>query len=149
MLAGLTGAAVAGTSSATFPATATVVPACAVSAANLQFANVGNISSASGFAGSQAQTTISLACNDATLNATVELDKQPMVNATDGTTVLAYNLFQDASLTTPWGTTAQSEAKTLAATYGIQSLTVYGQIPAQPNVVAGAYAAPVNVTVSY
>lgn len=145
----MTGSAFAGQSTATIPVTATVVPACSISAQNLQFADVGNISAESGFAGEQAQTTLSLTCNSSGMNATVELDKQPMLNVSDGTTALSYSLFQDAALSLPWGTVADSTAKILTASYGQQNLTVYGQIPAQTNVIAGAYSAPVNVTVTY
>jgi spore coat protein U-like protein len=125
------------------------VPACAVSAQNITFPSVGNISSASGFTGVQAQTTLNLECNQTGLSVTVELTTAPMLNATDGKTTIAYGLFQDAGLTTPWGTKALSQAKVIAAAYGQQNLTVYGQIPAQSNVVAGVYSAPVTVNVSY
>jgi hypothetical protein len=63
LMLGLAGVAEAGTATTTFPVTATVVPACAVSAQNITFPSVGNISSASGFTGVQAQTTLNLECN--------------------------------------------------------------------------------------
>lgn len=149
LLVGLTGSAFAGEASSTIPVTATVIPACAITAANMQFAAVGNISPESGFAGETTQAVLALTCNDTSLSATVELDKQPMLNSTDGVTAISYNLFQDAALSLPWGTTADNTAMTLVSAYGANPLTVYGQIPAQPNVVAGVYSAPITATVSF
>lgn len=147
---GMTGVAVAGTATTTFPVTATVDSACSVVAQNLQFPNVGNISAESGFAGASAQTSIYLTCNDSNATpVTLELDAQPLTNVGDGTTVMAYGLFQDASLTTPWGTTAQGESQEVAGGLGQKVLTVYGQIPAQPNVIAGFYEATINITATY
>lgn len=148
LLAGLTGSAIAGTATTTIPVTATVIPACAISAANMNFTAVGNISSSSGFTGSTSQTSLTVTCN-ASVSATIELDKQPMLNTTDNTSVITYNLFQDAAMTLPWGTATASQAKTLAAAYGSAKLTVYGQIPAQNNVVAGTYSAPITATVTF
>jgi len=147
---GMTGAAVAGTATTSLPVTATITQACAITATNMQFADLTSLSADSGFTGATSQTNIALTCNDANMNAVIELDAQPMVNlASPADPAITYNLFQDAARTLPWGTEADGTAMTLASVYGKTDLNVFALIPIQDNVVAGAYSAPINVTVTY
>ncbi len=63
--------------------------------------------------------------------------------------IINYGLFQNAALTTNFGNTVNTD--TLAGT-GVgtaQTITVYGQVPAQASPAPGSYADVVNVTVTF
>ncbi|MGH8280664.1 MAG: Csu type fimbrial protein [Gammaproteobacteria bacterium] len=80
---------------------------------------------------------------------------------TSGTSQLQYNLYTTASLTTIWGDGSggtQTVADMITGTCtgpggrncsGSQPDTVYGNIPATQNVVAGSYTDTINVTVAF
>jgi spore coat protein U-like protein len=72
-----------------------------------------------------------------------------------GTAQLAYNLYMDSAHSRVWGngtggSVVVSDSYHLAAGPGtMRSYTVYGQIPANQNVPAGAYADTIIATVTY
>ena len=128
--------------------TATITPACTVQATDMQFPSSGDLSPASGFTGAAAQSMITLTCNDYR-TATVELTKSPMVRAGAPSPAIAYDFFQDAARTLPWGVSSQAlSIATNTRVYG-QQIPVYGLIPPQPTVPAGVYQAPVRVDVAF
>ncbi len=69
----------------------------------------------------------------------------------NGTNTLTYNLYTTANLTTIWGNGTGGTGN-IVQTYKNKSTTqfnVYGQIPAQQNVVSGSYSDSITVTVSF
>ncbi len=68
-----------------------------------------------------------------------------------GINTLTYNLYTTASLTTVWGNGIGSTGD-IVQTFKNKSTTmfnVYGQIPAQQNVMPGSYSDSITVTVSF
>lgn len=66
---------------------------------------------------------------------------------TSGASQLDYNFYTDATRTVIWGDGVSGT--TVSATGTAVDLTVYGRIPPQQNVTAGAYSDRVVVTISY
>lgn len=143
----------AATASGTLTVNATVVSACLISNGTLSFGSY-DPTAASATNGS---TTLTLTCTPGTAyniglsagagsGATVALRQ-----LTNGANTLGYKLFRDASRTLNWGVTIGTD--TLAGTTSSVSLTntitVYGQVPAQQTAVAGSYADTVAITVTY
>ena len=156
LLAGMLGAprlVEAATASGTLTVNATVVSACLISNGTLSFGNY-DPTSASVTNGS---TTLTLTCTPGTAyniglsagagtGATVALRQ-----LTNGANLLGYKLFRDSGRSLNWGVTIGTD--TLSGTTSVVSLTntitVYGQIPAQQAAVAGSYADTVAITVTY
>ncbi|HTV84227.1 MAG TPA: spore coat protein U domain-containing protein [Dyella sp.] len=135
--------AVAGTASTTFAVTANVSQACAATANPMNFASVGTTSSTSGFAGEASTTTIAVQCN-AAFPVSVALTPGAL---TIGGQPVTYNLYQDSAHTLPWGTGTSAES--ITGTDGTQTLTVYGELPAQADIPAGTGSGVTNVALSF
>jgi spore coat protein U-like protein len=71
-----------------------------------------------------------------------------MANPANGQKI-NYGIYQDASMTLPWGVTSGSDAVSGTATGLTQSYNAYGQIPAQATPVGGSYADTVVITLTY
>jgi len=149
-LAGVTPhAAWAASTTTTFNVTATVVATCTVSATNVAFGNYGS---------TQLDSTgaVSIACTNLAPY-TIELDAGAGSGATvaarkmtgPSSQTLGYSLYQDASRTLLWGTTAGSNSVAGTGNGATQSLTVYGRVPATQYPTAGSYTDTVTVTVTY
>lgn len=146
---GCTGAG-SGTAMSSTDVSATVLKACNVTASDLGFGTVGDLSSA--VAG---QSALNLLCTRGT-GYTVALDgglsgaADPAARrmAAGGREGVLYGLYQDAARTRPWGTAASA---TLGGTgtASRQSIPVYGLVPPQPTPSPGAYADTIVVTVTY
>lgn len=134
--------------------TASVTDACLVSGGNLNFGDYdplsGNPVNASG--------DFTVTC---TLNtpATITLgqgdnpgagstDDTPVRQMSDGTNVLEYTLYTDASHTTPWGNT-DTTGLGIVGTGNPETISVYGTIPGGQNVPSGNYADTVVITVTF
>lgn len=73
---------------------------------------------------------------------------------TSGGNVLNYNLYTDSTLTTVWGDGSAGTATVVTAISKAQALagvtnTVYGNIPAQQDVIPGSYTDTITVTVTF
>ena len=138
----------AATATATIAVSATVLSFCTIAALPLAF---GNYSSAA----VNATTTVTVGC---TLGTTynVGLDVGQGTGATVAqrkmtfnTNTLGYALFSDAARTVAWGNTVGTNTVTGTGTGGTQTLTVYGQVPANQLVAPGAYTDLVTATITY
>lgn len=62
---------------------------------------------------------------------------------------LNYTLYRDAARTNNWGSTIGTDTVSGTGTGLLQTLTVYGQIPASQTPLAGSYSDTVTVTLTY
>lgn len=130
-------------------ASANFANACYVSTAtDLNFGSATNLST------ERNQTsTISLRCPNNT-NWRVALNYGANATGTTrrmigpGSSYITYQLFQDAARTVTWGNTTSTDVPG-TGTNATQTLTVYGRVPAQPVVSAGAYSDTVTITLTY
>jgi spore coat protein U-like protein len=149
LLAG--GLARAATSTASMLVTANVPTTCSVSAAPLPFGLYSLVTPAT------ANTAIAVLCSAGTPYS-VGLDAGTGAGASGttramtqvaGAASLAYNLYSDNAMSTPWGGTVGINTVAGIGTGSGQTLTVYGRIAAGQNVPVGAYADTVTVTLTY
>jgi len=131
-----------------FSLTVIIQSACTISANSLSFGN---------YSGAQlrATTTLSVTCTD-TIPYNVGLNAGTATGATvtnrlmtgPGGTLLHYTLFSNSSYSTNWGNSAGSWVSG-TGTGGAQTLTVYGQIPANQQAISGTYTDTITATVNY
>jgi spore coat protein U-like protein len=146
----------AGSATTTMQVQITLVASCAVSATTLNFGSgVGLLTTA--VTGS---TTLSVTCSNTTPY-NVELDGGTVTGSTvasrlmAGTatgntgTTLGFQLYSNAGLSTVWGNTVGTNTVTGTGTGAAQTLTVYGQVPAQTTPKPDTYQTTINVTVAY
>lgn len=142
----------AGSASAQFNVTATVLDNCAVSAGDLAF---GTYSASSGTA-TTASSAIQVTCTTS-LAYTIGLDGGTTAGdvtaraMSDGAShTLGYGLYTSSGYSTIWGDGTGGTATVAGTGNGAaQSVTVYGRIPAAQFVTAGNYSDLVTVTVNY
>ncbi len=152
------GAAQAGTTTASFNVTATVLSNCVTSATNLAFPNY-----TPGAGAKSGSSTISVNCTKGT-GYTVALNAGTTTGTAftqrllaSGANTLQYNLFKDAAFTTVFGDgTGSSQTATGTgagmAAASATSITVYGQLPdsvTNQAATPGTYADTITVTVTY
>lgn len=144
-----------GTATATFNVTLTLQANCAISANPLSFGTNGVLSTAV-----NQQSTLSVTCTNTTPY-NVGLDGGTVAGSTvtsrlmagtatgnTGTTV-GFQLYQDAGHTTIWGNTQGTNTVAGTGTGSAQSLTVYGQVPAQSTPKPDTYQTTVTATVYF
>jgi spore coat protein U-like protein len=129
--------------------TAQINPTCSISANALTFPN---------YAGAlvTGSTTLSVSCTNTTwynvgLNAGTGSggsDTNPRMMTGPGGRHLKYSLFSDSGRTTNWGNSAPNWVFGIG-TGSAQTLTVYGQIPANQNTISGTYTDTIIATVNY
>jgi spore coat protein U-like protein len=151
------GGANAGTTTTTFPVTATVATNCLVSATALGFGTytqgAGNVNQTS---------TVNVNCSLGTgFNVGLNAGSTPAATVTtrkmlNGANQLAYTLYSDAARSVNWGNTVGTNTVPgTGAGFGagnVVALTVYGQVPdsaANQGVPAGNYTDTVLVTVTF
>ncbi|GAP66686.1 putative spore coat protein, late developmental [Mizugakiibacter sediminis] len=160
-LAGIGVQAQAGTDSATFNVTATVINSCKVVAANnIGFGNY-DPAGANNTTPLDASGSVQVRCTKNT-NAAVTLNQganpatgstcaSPSRQMTDGgSNRLGYAIYKDAARSQPWGCDATNQASFTST--GIASpitLTTYGRVAAGQDVPAGSYTDTVSVTVTF
>lgn len=141
----------AGTASGTLGVSMTINGACVFSSsAPVAFAAQGVLTSAV-----TANGSISVQCTN-TLPYTVALNAGLGTGATTsarkmtaGGATVNYALYRDSGLTQNWGSAAGTDTSAGVGNGAVQTLTVYGQVPAQTTPAAAAYADTVNVTITY
>jgi spore coat protein U-like protein len=144
-------AANAGTATTTMPVSMTITAGCTVTATAVAFTTQSTLAAATTASG-----TLGVTCTNTTPY-TIGLDKGGNVGATTTvrkmtgplSAIINYGLYQNSALTTNFGNTVGTD--TVAGT-GIgtsQTITVYGQVPAQSSPAPGSYADVVNVTVTF
>jgi spore coat protein U-like protein len=155
VLPSMSGAAVYsnGTNIATFDVTLTLVANCVIAANPLSFGtNQGVLTS-----NVSVNTTLSVTCSNTTpynvgLNAgtgTGSLGTTRFMSGTGANTAtVAFNLFQ-ASGSTLWGNTQGTNTLGGVGNGSAQTLTVYGQIPAQTTPMPDAYKSTITATVYF
>jgi spore coat protein U-like protein len=141
------------TANAIMPVTIEIVRSCIVSASDLDFgAYVSN--SATPAIG---QTTISLSCG-AGVTVEISLDagtspgnntsrRQMLLDTDNGR--LDYDLFQDPGRTIHWGDRSGRDTLEVLTTDAVQTVPVYGEIPAGQRARDGTYSDMITITVHY
>ncbi|AYY55954.1 spore coat protein U [Burkholderia multivorans] len=144
-----------GTATATFTVTLTLQPNCTIAANPLNFGTNGVLATAI-----NQQTTLNVTCTNTTPY-NVGLDagtvtgssvaSRLMAGTSTGntTTTVAFQLYQDAGRTTIWGNTQGTNTVAGTGTGAAQSLTVYGQVPAQATPKPDTYQTTVTATVYF
>ena len=144
-------AASAGTATTTMPVTMTITAGCTVSATTVAFGTQPTLTSATSATG-----TLSVTCTNTTPY-TVGLDKGGGAGATTSarkmtgpaSAIINYGLYQNAALTTNFGNTVGTDTVAGTGIGTAQTITVYGQVPAQTSPAPGSYADVVNVIVTF
>jgi len=143
--------AMAATSTSTFQVTATVAASCQISTTNLAFGAYTG-------AATTATSTISVTCTSTTLynvglnagtatGATVTT--RQMTGSANANALLNYALYRDSAHTLNWGNTVGTDTMSGSGSGAVQSLTVYGQIPASQIVAPGSYTDTITATITY
>jgi len=131
-----------------FSLTVVIMTTCTISANPLSFGNYSG-------AVLRATTNLSVTCTDTTpynvgLNAgtaTGATVTNRMMTGPSGA-LLKYSLYSNSSYTTNWGNSAGSWVSG-TGTGAAQTLTVYGQIPANQYTISGTYTDTITATVTY
>lgn len=132
----------------TITVTATVLAVCTITAAPLVFGNYASTTL-------DATTTLLVLCTPSTTydvglsvgsgtGATVAARKM-----TNGVSTLNYGLYTDPARTVAWGHTTGTDTLPGAGNGLVQTLTVYGRIPANQFVGPGVYTDVIVATVTY
>jgi len=145
--------AISATATDTFQVTATVLGSCSVSATDLAF---GDYTPTSGTALDQT-STVTVTCTNGTsytvgLNAGLNDDGNGVTGRRmvyNTTNFLAYALYSDSGRTTNWGNTPPTDTVGGTGSGSGQAITVYGRVPINQYVTAGAYLDTITVTVTY
>jgi spore coat protein U-like protein len=126
---------------------ATVVAGCSVTANDLAFGSVGNLSSAV-----SASSQLNVTCTTSTAYQ-VSLDGGLSGGAptarkmTSGANSVTYGIYQDAAHSNPWGASPNNASGT--GTGANQVFTMYGYVPSQTTPPPGSYSDRVVATVTY
>jgi spore coat protein U-like protein len=136
-----------------FTVSATVINDCSVSATNINFGAAGVLN------GTLAATgTLSVACtNKQPYSISLSAGSGSGASVADrrmtkggGSEQVRYQLYQNATYTTPWGDgTGGTASASGAGTGSSQALTVYGRVPPQPTPSAGNYIDTILATINY
>jgi len=137
------------TQTTNFSVTVTVAKDCGVTATNLAFGN---------YTGAlvDSTSTISVTCTSTTTY-NVGLNAGLAIGATvtnrsmtgPGSALLHYSLFSNSGYTTNWGNTVGTNTVAGTGNGVVQSLTVYGQVPAGQHSTPGSYTDTITVSVTY
>ena len=140
----------AATANSTIAVSALVLSFCTVVAAPLAFGNYSRVQV-------DATTTLAVTCTNGTPY-TVALDAGIGTGATVAarqmtgvlaTSLLEYTLYRDAARTNLWGVTTGTDTAAGTGNGLLQTLTVYGRIPANQAPAPGAYLDTVSVVLTY
>jgi spore coat protein U-like protein len=136
--------------------TASVKASCSVNAASINFPAYDPIADDS--ASRSAQTDLSITCTKGHganialgIGANHDGTSRRMKNVLSAD-FIAYGLYQDATMTIPWGSTIGTDTASYVGkgkTADTTSVTVYAMIGAGQDAVAGDYADTVTITINY
>jgi spore coat protein U-like protein len=141
---------VAATATNTFAVTATVQATCLVTATTVAFGTyTGVVVTATG--------TLSITCTNTTpysvalsaglgVTPTATVTTRHMTGPGVG---LNYGLFRDGAWTLNWGLTPGTDTAAGTGNGNVQTLTVYGQLPAGQYIAPGAYTDTITATINY
>ena len=142
-----TSGSLTGSTSFSFQATATVLKSCNVSATDLSFGAVGDLT-----VPVVGQSALSLQCTQGTgytvsLNGGLSGATDPTARKmTMGSSSVTYGLYQNSARTLAWGTQSTLGGSGTAST---QTIPVYGLVPLQPTPPVGTYSDTIVVSVAY
>lgn len=133
----------------TFTVTAEVIKACNLTANDLDFGNYNPISGSN----LDGASTVEVTCSNGTSYA-VQLSAGGGTLAnrlmTDSTNNLQYNLYTSAARTTIWGDGTGATATVPGTGSGtLQTLDVYGRVPASQNIPIGTYTDSITAEVTF
>jgi len=122
---------------------------CGISASDLSFGNYTGTAL-------NATTTIQVGCSNGTYNvglsagtATGATVSNRSMTLTGGITLLKYDLLRGSYTGSNWGQTIGTDTVTGSGTGFVQSLIVYGKIPAGQSVAQGTYTDTITATITY
>jgi len=142
-----------GSKTANFDVTMKIIADCIISASNLDFGQTQGVLSAA----VNVNTTLSVTCTNTTpynigLSAGTGTGSTVSARLMSGTgantSTVAFNLFQTAGATN-WGNTQGTDTKSGTGTGALQTLTVYGQVPAQNTPQPDSYKSTITATVYF
>jgi spore coat protein U-like protein len=140
------------TANDTFAVTAQVIDACDITANDLDFGNYSSISASN----LDASSSLDVMCTNGTSYAVALNEGTTGGGAftarlmTDGSNTLSYNLYTSSARTSVWGDgTGATLTVSGTGSGALQSLPVYGRVPASQNVPVGSYADTVTATISF
>ncbi|OZI18930.1 spore coat protein U [Bordetella genomosp. 9] len=144
-----------GTATANFAVTLTIAANCTIAATPLNFGSTGVLAAAV-----NQTTTLSVTCTNTTpynigLDAGTVTGSSVAARLLAGTrtgntaTTVGFQLYQNAGRTTVWGNTQSTDTVAGTGTGTAQTLTVYGQVPAQATPAPDTYQTTVTATVYF
>lgn len=145
----------AATATATFNVSLTIQANCTISANPLSFGTTGVLASAV-----NQQTTLSVTCtNTTTYNVGLDpgsvsgssVSSRPLAGTASGntSTTVGFQLYQNAGHSTPWGNTVGTDTVSGTGNGTAQTLTVYGQVPAQTTPQPDTYQTTITATITF
>lgn len=143
--------ALADDDSDTFTVSANVLATCEVAANDLTFGNYNPITAAH----LDAATTVSVTCTNGTsYNVALSLGDGSGASTasrymTQGANSLAYTLYRDPGRTQLWGTNEGVDTFAGVGDGNADTINIYGRVPMQQSVPAGAYDDVITVTVTW
>lgn len=154
-LPSITGAATYsnGTATSTFNVTLTIIANCTIAAQPLNFGSSQGVLATA----VTANTTVGVTCTNTTpynlgLNAGTGTGSTTSARTMSGTgantSTVAFNLFQAAGATN-WGNTQGTDTQPGIGNGSLQTLTVYGQVPAQTTPQPDTYKSTITATVFF
>jgi len=145
--------ALAASASNTMPVSVNVINSCTVAASPMAFGTLTSVG------GVNVDTTanVDLVCTigasyDVSMDfgTNVAAGQRYLVNTTDPTKKIPYNIYRDSGRSLSWGNTAGTDTLTGTTASGLVTIPAYGRIPASAtSVPAGAYTDTVTVTVNF
>ncbi|MES2390277.1 MAG: spore coat U domain-containing protein [Acidobacteriota bacterium] len=137
------------TVTAQFSVTATEQPSCTLSASNLTFGTYSGVlvtSTSSITVQCTNSTTYNIGLNAGTATgATVTTRNMTGPSASH----LQYGLYRNSAHTTNWGNTVGTDTQSGSGSGTVQTLTVYGQLPAGQSTHTGTYSDTITATLTY
>ncbi|MFZ6658284.1 Csu type fimbrial protein [Undibacterium sp. TJN19] len=149
LLLAILSSALAENQSANLVVSAVVVPSCTIQGNAISFGNYNThqLEQTSNVGVNCSQGTSYVMALDTGSGANANVATRQMTGPANGT--LNYSLFQDAAYSRVWGNTAGSNTVAGTGNGNLQSLPVYGRVPAGQVTAPGVYNDVVGITLTY